>query len=232
NNNGYRPPQGGQVWNQPCPPFQGGNNYNPSYNSNFNSNQPPLRELVLGQVKINENINKKLLANDKSLESLNVKLETLSSTLKNQSSFNKKAESLLAQIAASVPVCENVKAVTTRGGKSTRDPPHPNHAGKSPATQEEEQPPEQEKTRESQKETAPQDYIETSFLPFPTRNQKATVDEQFTRFVGMIQKIHVNIPLLDVMHVPTYARYIKDIINNKRLLPTMEVVKLTEECSA
>ena len=48
-----------------------------------------MRELVLGQVKINENINKKLLANDKSLESLNVKLEALSSTLKNQLSFNK-----------------------------------------------------------------------------------------------------------------------------------------------
>ena len=64
NNNGYRPSQGGQGWNQPHPPFQGGNNYN----SSFNSNQPPLRELILGQVKINENINKKLLANDKSLE--------------------------------------------------------------------------------------------------------------------------------------------------------------------
>jgi len=70
----------------------------------------------------------------KTQENLDVKLETLTSTLKNQSSFNKKAKSLLAQIAASVPVCENVKAVTTRGGKSTRDPPHPNHAGKSPAT--------------------------------------------------------------------------------------------------
>ena len=58
------------------------------------------------------------------------------------------------------------------------------------------------------------------------------MDEQFTRFVEMIQKIHVNVPLLDVMHVPTYARYIKDIINNKRPLPTTEVVKLTEECSA
>ena len=105
-------------------------------------------ELVLGQVKINKNINKKLLTNDKSLESLNVKLETLSSTLKNQSSFNKKVESLLGQIAASAPVSENVKAETTRGGKSTRDPPHPNHAGKAPATQEEEQPTDQEETRE------------------------------------------------------------------------------------
>ena len=34
------------------------------------------------------------------------------------------------------------------------------------------------------------------------------------------------------MHVPTDARYIKDIISNKRPLPTTEVVKLTEECSA
>src|SRR6185503_736921 len=58
------------------------------------------------------------------------------------------------------------------------------------------------------------------------------MDEQFTHFVEMIQKIHVNVPLLDVMHVPTDARYIKDIISNKRPLPTTEVVKLTEECSA
>ena len=42
-NNGYRPPQGGQGWNQPHPPFHGGNNYNSSYNSNFCSSQPPLR---------------------------------------------------------------------------------------------------------------------------------------------------------------------------------------------
>jgi len=48
----------------------------------------------------------------------------------------------------------------------------------------------------------------------------------------MIKKIHVSIPLMDVMHVPSYAKYIKDIINNKRPLPSTEVVKLTEECSA
>ena len=73
-----------------------------------------------------------------------------------------------------------------RGGKSTRDPPHPNHAGKASAAQEEEHLTEQEETREPEKGTAPQDYIETSFLSFPTRNRKATVDEQFTRFVEMI----------------------------------------------
>jgi len=48
----------------------------------------------------------------------------------------------------------------------------------------------------------------------------------------MIEKIHVSVPLMDVLHVPSYAKYIKDIIKNKRPLPSMVVVKLTEECSA
>ncbi|XP_066166978.1 uncharacterized protein [Oryza sativa Japonica Group] len=57
------------------------------------------------------------------------------------------------------------------------------------------------------------------------------MDEQFARFVEVIQKIHINVPLLDAMQVPTYARYLKDILNNKRSLPTTEVVKLTKQCS-
>jgi hypothetical protein len=47
----------------------------------------------------------------------------------------------------------------------------------------------------------------------------------------MIEKINVNVPLIDILHIPSYAKYIRDIISNKRPLPTSEVVKLTEECS-
>ena len=47
----------------------------------------------------------------------------------------------------------------------------------------------------------------------------------------MIEKIHVGVPLMDVLHVHSCAKYIKDIINNKRPLPSTEVVKLAEECS-
>ena len=111
---------------------------NSSFNSNFNLNQPSLRELVLGQTKIDENINKKFLANDKTLKTLNVKFETLSSTLKNQLCSNKMIESRLVQIAVVVPISEKVQVVTTRGGKSTRDPPHPDHAEKVTSPQEEE----------------------------------------------------------------------------------------------
>ena len=83
NNTGFRP-QGGQGWGQSRPPFQGGgNNFNSNSNSNFNSNQPSLRDLVFGQAKINESLNKKLAANDKILESIYAKVETLSSAHKN-----------------------------------------------------------------------------------------------------------------------------------------------------
>ena len=84
---------------------------------NSNSNQPSLRDLVFGQAKINESLNKKLSANDKVLENVNAKVETLSSALKNQLSFNKMIEKQLAQVAAAFPFSKKINAVTTRGGK-------------------------------------------------------------------------------------------------------------------
>ena len=121
--------------------------------------------------------------------------------------------------------------MTTRGGKSTHDPPHPNHTVKATRPQEEEEEPPKHDDPEDLEEETPQKFIDASFLPLPTRKRKTAMDEQFTYFIEMIQKINVNILFLDVMHVPTYALYIKDIINNKRPLPMMEVVKLTEECN-
>ena len=68
-----------------------------------------MRDLVVGQAKINESLNKKLATNDKILEGINAKVETLSSALKNQLSFNKMIETQLAQISAAVPISETGK---------------------------------------------------------------------------------------------------------------------------
>jgi hypothetical protein len=125
--------------------------------------------------------------------------------------------------------------VTTRGGKSTRDPPNPNHkVGKAQGQLEEGPSPSMktQKDQEEDEETAPQDFVDTSYLSFSTIKRKQVVDEQFAHFAEMIEKIHVSVPLMDVLHVPSYAKYIKDIINNKRPLPSMEIVKQTKECSA
>jgi len=56
---------------------------------------------------------------------------------------------------------------------------------------------------------APQDFIDTNYLPFPTRNIKQAMDEQFTHFVEMIEKIHVSVLLMNVLQVPSYAKYTK-----------------------
>ena len=58
------------------------------------------------------------------------------------------------------------------------------------------------------------------------------MDEQFGKFVEVIQKLYINIPLLDALQLPTYAKYLRDILNNKRPWPTTKVIKLMEECSA
>ena len=102
---------------------------------------------------------------------------------------------------------------------STHDPPNPNHTiGK--AKEHQDAKPSTKTQKEQEEETAPQDFIDTSFLPFPTRNRKQAVDKKFAPFVEMIETIHVSVPLTDVLHVPSYAKYIKDIINNKQPLPS------------
>jgi hypothetical protein len=93
-NNGFRQP-GNNGWNnQQRPPYQGNSNHNS--NSNYNLNQPSLKDLVLGQAKINENLTKKLAHHDKNIESINFKLENLTSSVQNQLSFNKMIETQLA----------------------------------------------------------------------------------------------------------------------------------------
>ena len=63
------------------------------------------------------------------------------------------------------------------------------------------------------------EYHDTTALPFPERIRKPVADEQFGKFFKVIKKLYVNIPLLDAMQVPTYAKYINDILQNKRTLP-------------
>ena len=161
-------------------------------------------------------------------------LDGFSTAIKNQLSFNKMIETQLAQVAATMPPdLENVKAITTRGGKTTQDPPYPNHVNRKKASPVAEEPPREEKPEKVHEgKTAPHEFYDTQVLTFPMWAKKSSTDEQFSRFVEIIQQVNINVPLMDAMKVPTYARYIKDIINNKRPLPTTEVIKLTEACSA
>ena len=65
-----------------------------------------MRDLVYGMVTINEAMQKKLAANDKSLETIHAKMDEISTAIKNQLSFNKMLETQLAQLAAATPVVD------------------------------------------------------------------------------------------------------------------------------
>jgi hypothetical protein len=68
-----------------------------------------LRDLILEQARIDENISKKLAFNDKIVENINTKMDSFSSAIKDQLSYNKKIESQLAQLAAALPVATNLE---------------------------------------------------------------------------------------------------------------------------
>ena len=63
-----------------------------------------MRDFVYGQAKINESLQKKLDANDKSMETIHAKMDGFSIAIKNQLSFNKIIETQLAQVAATMPL--------------------------------------------------------------------------------------------------------------------------------
>ena len=161
-------------------------------------------------------------------------MDGFSTAIKNQLSINMMIETQLTQLVPAMPpAMENVKAITSRGGKTTQDPPYPtedNMKKASPVAKEPSREDESEKVHEGK--TAPHELYDTQVLPFPTWAKKPNTDEQFNRFVEMIQQVNINMPLMVTMKVPTYARYLKDIINNKWPLPTTEVVMLTKACSA
>ena len=154
-------------------------------------------------------------------------LEGFNSIIKNQLSFNKIIETQVAQLASSYPNVntgklpgqpevtpkENVSAVTTRGGKTTQEPPFPKNAVKQrktvTASHTEVEDEEQEEAVESntpatqedpvEPPRTSQDYHDTTALPFPVRIRKLVADEQFGKFIEVIKKLNVNIPLLDAM---------------------------------
>src|SRR6185437_1672496 len=79
------------------------------------------------------------------METIHAKMDGFSTAIKNQLSFNKMIETQLAQVAADMPpAMENIKAITTRGGKTTQDLPYPNHVNRKKASPVAEEPPREE----------------------------------------------------------------------------------------
>ena len=70
-------------------------------------------------------------------------------------------------------------------------------------------------------------------IPYPQRLKKNKLDKQFTTFMDVFKKLHINIPFADALEqMPSYVKFMKDILSKKRRLSDFKTVNLTKECSA
>ncbi|XP_057770694.1 uncharacterized protein LOC130990481 [Salvia miltiorrhiza] len=128
---------------------------------------------------------------------------------------------------------EHCKAINLRSGTTYEVPKMPEDEIVSPVDEKEAEEVTVEvsgkKKNEKQKTTSPA----TVTLPFPQRHQKERVKQQFSKFLEIFKKLHINLPLVEALQeMPQYAKFLKDIISRKKRLGEFETVNLNEECSA
>ena len=64
-------------------------------------------------------------------------------------------------------------------------------------------------------------------VPFSQRLEKANLEEQFSRFLNIFEKIEINIPYYEALtQMPHYAKFMKDILSKKRKIAEEGVVSL------
>ncbi|XP_073147962.1 uncharacterized protein [Henckelia pumila] len=121
---------------------------------------------------------------------------------------------------------EQAKAITLRSGKEIGL-----ETGKEDKNEQENEESEKGKYSITTPSTPPK---QVSIPPsFPAALKKAKVDASFAKFLEVFKKLHINIPFTDaLLQMPSYAKFLKDILSNKRKLEEYETVNLTKECSA
>jgi hypothetical protein len=75
---------------------------------------------------------------------------------------------------------------------------------------------------------------DTKIPQLKPRYFRGKLDNHFEKFVEVVCRLIINMPLLDALQVPTYSRYFKDILANKCKIATLGVdhVKMSKQCSA
>ena len=70
-------------------------------------------------------------------------------------------------------------------------------------------------------------------ISYPQSLKKNKLDKQFTKFIEVFKKLHINIPSEYALEqMPSYIKFMKDILSRKRRLTDFEIVNLIEECNA
>ena len=70
-------------------------------------------------------------------------------------------------------------------------------------------------------------------VPYPHAPSRREVERQFIRFTQILKNLQINIPFTKALQqMPTYARFMKELLTKKRKFPEEETVELEAGCSA
>ncbi|XP_016173347.1 uncharacterized protein LOC107615839 [Arachis ipaensis] len=69
-------------------------------------------------------------------------------------------------------------------------------------------------------------------MPFPQKLRELEKDKQFAWFADCLKTLEIKIPFAEVLEkIPSYAKFMKDILSHKKDWREVETVFLTEECN-
>jgi hypothetical protein len=197
------------------------------------------------QAKINKDTVTKFKAIDKVLENIDSKVTEVGSSNHQVLNMMKMLETQVGQLAGRLSTDEGklpgqpkgpetAKAIQTRSRKETEDPEHPAGARK---------PKPSAKAEEFAKKEVTEIVTEEPEFEMPREDTKmpqlkphyfcGKLDKHFEKFMEVVCRLSINMPLLDALQVPTYSRYFKDILANKYEIATLGVdhVKMSKQCS-
>ncbi|CAM8969039.1 unnamed protein product [Rhodiola kirilowii] len=132
---------------------------------------------------------------------------------------------------------ESVNAITLRNGKHLKmiSAQDTRTGAEKSALNSESAKEETPKEAEDRNENSTQTVEPTPYkppIPFPQRLKGARRDKEFMKFVDKIHTLYITMPFTDaITQIPTYAKFMKEIMTGKRKMDGTETVALSEECS-
>jgi hypothetical protein len=201
-----------------------------------------LKDFMDEQAKISKDTVTKFKVIDKVLENIDRKVTEVRSSNHQVLNMMKMLETQVGQLVERLSANEGklsgqprgpetAKAIQTRSGKETEDPERSAGARKPKPSAETEGFAKGEVTKivtEEPEFEMPEE--DTKILQLKPRYFRGKLDNHFEKFVEVMRRLSINMPLLDVLQVPTYSHYFKDILANKYEIATLGVdhVKMSE----
>ncbi|CAJ2640904.1 unnamed protein product [Trifolium pratense] len=89
------------------------------------------------------------------------------------------------------------------------------------------------KKQKAREEKSIQKNPPVQHLPYPHAPSKKDKERQYARFLDIFKRLQINIPFAEALEqMPTYAKFMKEILTKKRKFDDDEVIQLDASCSA